>query len=199
MFFVVVIHVASYGMEVLDPMTFNWIIRNIITCAVRCAVPIFFMLSGILFLEKEVSVKILYKKYIARIAIAWAVWSAFYAVIDYIASLKSGEASLYYFVLRFLTGHYHLWFLPALIVAYIFQPVLQELIAVCSTSQIKYIGWITFIGVIGKETLEPFFSGQAWDSFWGNFSIPMSSTGIIYFVLGYYLYKNKNWLSQKKI
>lgn len=52
-FFVVTIHVAGYGMEVLNPMTANWMIRNLVVCAVRCAVPIFFMVSGVLFIEKE--------------------------------------------------------------------------------------------------------------------------------------------------
>ena len=72
-FFVVVAHVASYGMEIKDPVTADWIIRNGVLCLVKCSVPIFFMLSGILFMEKDITIKVLYKKYIARIVVAWAV------------------------------------------------------------------------------------------------------------------------------
>lgn len=189
-FFVVTAHVASYGMEIKDPATADWIIRIGVLYLVKCSVPIFFMLSGILFLEKEITIKVLYKKYIARIVVAWTVWSAFYAAIDQVAYMKSGGEGPEYFAVRFAAGHYHMWFLPALLVAYIFLPVLQKLVSSCSVVQMKYLGLVLLIGVIGKETLDPFIHSEVWDSLWENLSFPFASVGIIYFVLGYYLYKN---------
>ena len=59
-------------------------------------------------MERQISLDVLYKKYIARIAAAWAVWSAFYAGIDFIANMKNGSAGILYFVERFFSGHYHL-------------------------------------------------------------------------------------------
>lgn len=156
-FFVVVIHVAGYALEVMDPMTSNWMIRNFVVCAVRCAVPIFFMLSGTLFMDKEISIKILYEKYIFRIFVAWGFWSFLYAMIDYIACRKNGEASLGYFVSQFLKGHYHMWFLAALLTAYIFLPILQQLVNACSEEQIKYLAVVILAGVIMKATLDPFW------------------------------------------
>lgn len=196
-FFVVVIHVASYGMEIKDPATIDWIIRNGVLCLVKCSVPIFFMLSGILFMEKEITIKVLYRKYIARIVVAWAVWSAFYAAIDQIAYLKSGGEGLTYFAVRFVAGHYHMWFLPAILIVYIFLPVLQKLITSCSPLQMKYLGIVFLVGVIGKETFTPFIHNEIWDRLWENFSLPFASVGIIYFVLGYYLYKNYDRFSAK--
>lgn len=196
-FFVVVIHVAGYGMESTNPMTANWIIRNIITCLTRCAVPIFFMLSGILFMEKDISIKQLYKKYIFRIIIIWIIWSSFYAVIDYIAYWKKGGNSIAYFAFRFFTGHYHLWFLPALLIVYIFLPILQNIVKYCPTVKMKYLGGIIMVGVILKETIDPFLDSPSWDSIWNNIAIPGASIGIIYFVIGYYLYKNYDMFSKR--
>lgn len=193
-FFVVVIHVSGYGMEAMEPTTFNWMIRNLVVCAVRCAVPVFFMLSGILFMEKDLTIKVLYKKYVARIMIAWGIWSAFYAAIDYVARMKTGEASLKYFFSQFLTGHYHMWFLMALLTAYVMLPILQKLVRTCSPFEVKYLGIVGLIGVIGKETLDPLLKGTAWDNIWNNLGMADVPKGVIYFVLGYYLYKNRDVL-----
>ncbi|MDO4261048.1 MAG: acyltransferase family protein [Eubacteriales bacterium] len=195
--FVVLIHVATYGMEIMDPAGSDWMIRNIVSCAARSAVPVFFMISGILFMEKTVSLKSLYGKYIARIFASWALWSAFYALIDYAASRKDGNASLGYFAERFLKGHYHLWFLPTLIVVYMLLPMIQRVVVGCPGFLMKYFGALVLIGVIGRETLAPYVHNAGWDGLWDNFSIPLVSVGVIYFVLGYCLYQKKNWISAK--
>lgn len=190
--FVVIIHVAGYGMEIKSPSSADWMIRNLVVCVVRCAVPIFFMISGILFMEKPVSLKLLYKKYIMRIAVAWAIWSAFYAGIDYVANMKNGSAGILYFVGRFFGGHYHLWFLPALVVAYAFQPILRRFVVDCPEKLLKYTGMLVLAGVMLKATLNPFMDGSAaWNEWWENLSIPLVSVGILYFSIGYCLYKKK--------
>lgn len=196
-FMVVVIHVAGYGMEIKNPMTLDWMTRNLVVCAVRCAVPVFFMLSGILFMEKEMPLKVLYKKYIARLVVAWSVWSALYAMIDVVAYMKNNSFSLEYFMTRLMEGHYHLWFLPALLTVYIFLPVIQSLVKNCSSSCMKYLGAILLIGVIGRETLTPFLGGAMWESIWNNLQIPSFSCGMIYFVVGYYIYDNRKCISEK--
>lgn len=197
-FMVVVIHVAGYGMEIMDPMTSDWMGRNLTVSAVRCAVPIFFMLSGVLFMEKEIPLKVLYEKYIARIVVAWSVWSAFYAAIDVIAYMKNNPFSVNYFMQRFIEGHYHLWFLPTLFMVYIFLPVIQKLVKYCSVSDMKYLGVILLVGLIGKETLTPFLDGAIWTGLWNNLKVPDFSCGMIYFVLGYYIYCNRNRIPGKK-
>lgn len=60
-FCVVVIHAAGYGMEIKDPHTTDWMVRNLVVSMVRCAAPIFFMLSGILFMEKAEYFRIVQK------------------------------------------------------------------------------------------------------------------------------------------
>lgn len=196
-FFVIVIHVAGYGMEIKDPSALDWSIRNVILCIVRCSVPIFFMLSGILFLRREIPLQALCKKYIVHIITVWAVWSAFYAGIDCIAHLKTGDSSFLYFLERFFEGHYHLWFLPTLLGAYLLYPILRLIIQHGTELQIRYLGLLVLVGVVGKKTLDPFCASAAWDTFWENLGFPELSAGVIYFVLGYYLYQSYQRFSLK--
>ena len=97
---VVVIHVAGYGMEIMNPETWNWQVRNLIVSMTKCTVPIFFMMSGVLFLNREISIKQLYKKYISHILMLWLIWSSFYAAIDYVAYMKNGGTSVAFFLRR---------------------------------------------------------------------------------------------------
>ena len=197
-FLVVTLHVVGYGMEVMNPRTANWMTRNLIKCLIQCAAPLFFMISGSLFMEKEVSMKTLYGKYIARLLVAWTVWSGLYAAIDYIAHRKTGLADWRYFLSRFTEGHYHMWFLQALFTVYVFLPVIQSFVRACPERCMKYLGAILLTGVIGKETLDPFLESPAWDALWKNLAVPCSSAGILYFVLGYFLYKTYGRYSAKR-
>lgn len=196
-FFVVVVHVTGYGMEVMDPASANWQIRNVVASMVRCAVPIFFMLSGIVFLGREVPIKQLYRKYISHIAMVWIVWSSFYALIDYIAYRKAGGGASWHFFERFFLGHYHMWFLPALILAYILYPVLYKMVSVCDEKIMRYLGIVVLLGVILKESLDPLINSDVWFEIWGDFAFFKGFVGVIYFVFGYYLYKNVRILSAK--
>lgn len=196
-FMVVVIHVTGYGMEVKDPAESDWAVRNIAMCIVRSAVPVFFMLSGVLFLRREIPLRTLYRKYIVHLAAVWSIWSAFYAGIDYLASLKAGNGSWSCFLERFAQGHYHLWFLPTLLGTYLLYPFLQNLIQHSTQQQIRYLGILVVIGVVGKHTLAPFFSGDVWNAVWDNLGFPELSSGVVYFVLGYYLYQTYTAFSAK--
>lgn len=190
-FFVIVIHVAGYGMEIKDPNTADFVLRNFVVCLTKCAVPMFFMISGILFLEKEISIKTLYKKYIARILLIWVSWSAFYALIDCVAYFKKGNISFGYFMEKLSESHYHLWFLPALLIAYIFHPILQVLVQHLDEKKAKYLGGLLLLGVIIRETGEPLIENVVWENFWSYIQLPMATVGVVYFVLGYYIYKSE--------
>lgn len=194
---VVIIHVAGYGMEIMDPATLDWQVRNLVVSLARCSVPIFFMMSGVLFLNRELSIKALYKRYVSHILVVWIIWSSFYALIDYIAYLKNGNASITFFLERFFLGHYHLWFLPSLLVAYVMYPLLYRIVRICEKDVVLYLGIVVLVGIIFKETLDPFLVSSIWENIWTDIVAPESAVGIIYFVLGYYLYKKVDLLSRK--
>ena len=90
---------------------------------VRSSVPTFFLLSGLLFLQRDsLELRSFLQKHVLRLTLIFFVWSFLYAVGSRLASGEFG--GLYDFFLTVMRGHYHMWFLPAMIVCYLFLPVL---------------------------------------------------------------------------
>ena len=72
---VVLIHVVAIDWYI-DPNLDKWKLYNLFDMFARCGVPLFFMLSGILFLEKE---KLCISRFLShnifRLVKLWLVWS----------------------------------------------------------------------------------------------------------------------------
>ncbi len=99
----------------------------------RFAVPIFFMLSGMLLLADRAdgSLKTVYTKRIPRILLPLIAWNIFYALLDvayYIYKGKFDFSVFYNFVNNVLFGHFHLWFLYVLVGIYAVIPILKLVI-----------------------------------------------------------------------
>lgn len=94
---------------------------NFISTMVRGGLPVFFMLSGELLLTREeLALAPFLKKHVLRLVGLFFFWSALYALGS---SLLSGGLRLDYdFFLSIARGHYHMWFLPAIVVCYLFMP-----------------------------------------------------------------------------
>lgn len=78
-FFVIVIHVTSVGLRLCETATPTWNVNWLLNSVSRWAVPVFFMVSGALFLEpsREITLKKLYKKSIFHIVVCIIVWGFF--------------------------------------------------------------------------------------------------------------------------
>lgn len=95
-----------------------------LSTAVRGSVPIFFMLSGALFLDRqELCLRDYLKKHVLYLAAIFFIWSAIYALGSRAASGSFG--SVYNFVYELIAGHYHMWFLSAMVLCYLFLPPLS--------------------------------------------------------------------------
>ena len=84
---------------------------------VRWPVPVFVMITGALFLPRKTELRQVLTRYIPRMAAAFFFWSGIYA-------LRGGEEGL---LERFVTGHYHLWYLPFACGVYLTIPFLQAI------------------------------------------------------------------------
>ena len=98
-----VLHVAAREWHDTDIRTAEWAAMNFYDSIVRWAVPVFTMISGALFLSKDIPVRKIYSKYIFRIFTAFLFWSLLYAVHGYIKDRDIMKAAGH-----FLKGHYHL-------------------------------------------------------------------------------------------
>ena len=122
---VLVIHACSgvYHDCPLDSAAF--VPLNFISTAVRGSVPLFFMLSGTLMLDRErLELRPFLRGHVLRLLVLFCFWSLLYAAGGRVASGSFG--SLYDFACSVVAGHYHMWFLSAMIMCYLFMPVLHS-------------------------------------------------------------------------
>lgn len=194
-FSVVTLHVTSKQWYLADVESSSWHVLNFYDTLVRFSVPIFFMLSGVLFLnpEQHFSMKKILSKNIPRLAIAFLFWSCVYTRYHYVRGiLDYNETAIHY---RILTGNYHQWFVLCLIGMYLTLPILREIAQKKET--LEYFLTLSFL----LQNLIPFFYTNEDIAYYvggvmqmGHVHMMTGYTG--YFLLGYYL---KTYLPPKKI
>src|SRR5699024_10492296 len=81
---VVLIHVASKDFHRYEIHSFEWQFLNAVNGFSRVSVPLFFMVSGIFFLDpdRKLSIKKLYTKNIWRLIRSFLFWSVVYVLFD---------------------------------------------------------------------------------------------------------------------
>ena len=190
-FAVILIHITSSGIGSYEVNTGVWTASAVINSLCRWSVPLFFMVSGMFYLdpEKEVDTKKLFTKNIFRLLLCIVVWGFAYGLLDqYLYStltLKSVFITLYGIV----TGHtgYHLWFLYTLLMLYVAVPALRVFTKHATKRQLDYAlaVWFVFSIVVGQvnEAAKAFLTTENW--------LPYEAlvlTGYAgYFLLGYRL------------
>ncbi len=151
----------------------------------RNGVPLFFMLSGFLILQKQEPIGLFLRKRAARILPPLIAWSLIYDIYSNQALNKSGitvEAVFRLFI-RMLRGPRaaHLWFFYALIGLYLFTPVLRLYIARARQVDLLYYIGLWFIVVPVLQILEAFTPLRF------GFELQMFSGYVGYYLLGLFL------------
>lgn len=123
-FAVMFVHVIARGLDqnwhTAGVTTLDWNLFNLYESMLRWAVVVFIMISGALFLERDMRTSKLYGKYILRIGTAFLFWSVLYTVVEY----RGG--SVWSVLGSIALGHYHMWFLYLIAGIYIFMPLLRS-------------------------------------------------------------------------
>jgi len=143
---VVLAHVASFYWESFGGRSITWNVLNFYITIIRWTVPIFVMLSGSLFLSKDLDIKRLYKKNVLRMIVVYLAWGAFYALVFPLYNWifhQEPLPSLGNVILDTLSGSYHMWFIPMIIGLYICAPVLRKI--VLDRKIAKYFLTLTFV------------------------------------------------------
>jgi len=181
--FVIVIHICVINWYHIPTDSFDWKVLNICESVSQVAVPIFFMISGALFLDesKSISIKDLYKKNILRLFIAFVFWSILYALISKPVSLSG-------FILNVVKGHFHLWFIPAIIGCYMIVPFLREIVK--SKKLLKYYLILAIIFTFTLNYIIPILinSDINYIAYFGNLLKTAVSNLVFRFTLGYSAY-----------
>lgn len=181
-FAVVMIHTTAPRVSIYAPtLSFEWIIYVFFNNISRWAVPVFTMISGSLFLNnnKNLKIRIFYKKNIFRIITAYIFWMAIYALYNKPNSIE-----------ELVENAYHLWFLPMLIGLYMITPILRK---ITEDQKITlYFLVLSVVFIIIFPTLFEFKLFKGFEVIYEQFTRGFCIKYAFYFVAGYYL-ANKNF------
>lgn len=181
-FMVVILHVSAQNFGT-DVNGFAWQTFNFFDSIARWSVPVFVMISGALFLEKEIPIRKLYLKYIFKLAVSFIVWSVVYVLFfyEYTNGLNLVKA--------LISGHFHMWFILMLIGLYICVPIIKMLAD--NEKIMKYYMLLAFVFAFfipWVETLAYDFANMWMDALRCDVSfmhMDMVTGFVSYFVLGY--------------
>ena len=186
-FMVVILHISAQGWTKYDINSYNWKIVNIYDGIVRCAVPIFVMISGVLFLNKKIDCFNIYKTYISRLVIAYIFWSIIYAIYN--------GGSVKQIIGNSIKGYYHMWYIQMLIGIYIVLPILY--LIKDNINILKYVLCIGFVFIFiipeiiyvindfGTPNIVKV--ADALNYILNNMSVMIIGKYSFYFLLGYYI------------
>lgn len=187
-FSVVMLHSAAQFWYDLDIKSTEWVIANSYDAVFRFGVPIFVMISGAIFLDKDykMDIKRLYKHNILRLVVLYVIWSALYGLFD-CRTWDFETAGIKNILKEMLLGRYHLWFIPMIVGIYILLPVLKSWVENAKKTTIEYFLVLFFILQICSETIRALTLNDELHYILDLGKIEMACGYIGYFVLGYYL------------
>lgn len=189
-FSVIVLHVSAPIVNKFEILDFSiWLTGNFYDSLVRFCVPIFFMISGTLFLSRDIDVKAFLSKRFSRIIPPLLFWSMIYISYSFfIRIVENNETFTFIETLKIIVSlllsgsSYHLWFVYTICGLYLFIPIIQMWIKFAKEKEILFflILWLVANLFQIKELV---------------YYLPqidlINFTGYLgYFVLGYYLVNN---------
>ena len=188
-FSVVMLHSAGQKWYVLPVTGREWQIADAWDALFRFGVPIFVMISGAIFLNRDISIRKLYLHNIIRLLVIYWVWSGIYGLYD--CRNYDLEAAGWKVVAKeMLSGRYHLWFLPMIVAIYMLVPVLRIWVRNAERKNLEYFLMLFVILKIGMSTVSALsatylvtYAAELLDAM----EIGMACSYIGYFVLGYYI------------
>lgn len=130
----------------------DYITMNFYNSMCRWVVPVFVMISGVFFLnkEKECDPKKIFKKNVVRMATAFIFWSFLYACQQsFFPAIGFGKAippfSKLKFVNDFISGEYHMWYLYMIAVLYLITPLIKVFTDNATKRQLETFMALSFI------------------------------------------------------
>lgn len=185
-FCVITIHVSAVGLSDLPINSFDWCISLLYNSMCRWCVPIFFMVSGIFFLDNSKDYNLI--KYIKRISISLLFWSFLYSFFVTLSrSSQFNIDTLYDFMYLFLIAGTHTWFLWVLLGLYLITPLLRKITSDIRTEQyflILWFLWSVFFPTLYDISILKQTLGLVLVKLDIHFVLSYSG----YFVLGHYLW-----------
>lgn len=194
---IAVITIHCCAKDSIKVNSFDWNVINTYNSLVQWAVPVFVMISGALYLGREISFQKLFRKSMLRIGTAFLFWSVLYALWRcFVTHEKHGAKEV---VLTIIKGNYHMWFLFMIAGLYLIVPILNKIVENNKIAVYFVILSLLFsflfpqtVNIIGiKSTVISDFANEYISKF--HIELVLGYSG--YFVMGYLL--NRMTISKK--
>lgn len=196
---VVTIHICSPYWFSAPVNTYQWKVLALFESLSRWSVPVFFMISGSLFLSSSQNIRKILTKNLRHIVTAFLFWSAVYTFICYI----EGEYTLRESIPAFLLGHFHMWYLYAIAGLYLAVPILLKVVQ-CRESTKYFLVMAFLFGCLFPQVAV--WSGRIipWTEEYlmkihTRLSIDTFCGYSLYFVLGWYLHTTDFSAKHRKV
>ncbi len=130
----------------------DYLTLNFVNSMCRWVVPMFVMISGVFFLnkEKECDPKKIFKKNVVRMATAFIFWSLLYALQQNLLPAIGSHKEIPPFSKRafledFITGEYHMWYLYMIALLYLVTPLIKVFTDNATKKQLETFMVLSFI------------------------------------------------------
>lgn len=191
---VVILHVSALDWAKQPVSSMNWQVFNFYNSLVRFCVPVFVMISGACFLDKEreITIKKIFNRYILRIITAFVFWTILYAIISTLIeenNLIDGSKAKF-FIASIIYGHYHMWFLYLIAGLYLITPLLRKITEDKALTEYFIVLSVLFASLTKISVFVPAIDevvGKLLDKASINFVLGYTC----YFVIGHYLHTYK--------
>lgn len=203
---VIIMHVSA-GM-LSDPIDLSWQGFNILTSISFVAVPIFFMISGVVLLESAHTESVAYtwKKRLPKLILPLVAWSMVAILVNFCSpeSLANGFAWKEFLkvILTIPSRNVavHLWFMYFLIPIYLISPFLKVMIDSMKKEHVKYLFFLWGVIVI-LSTINGFLPSSLQSYAHLDLFERINFIGgyLFYFLAGHYLHHMEKSISNRNL
>lgn len=152
---VVLLHAVALYWATVPLRSGAWLILAFLDSAVRWCVPMFFMITGALFLTRSrpVTPRLMITRSIPRLLVAFSFWSVAYNLFE--PFQKGRPLTVLSFVKGLPRGYYHLWFLPVMMGLYLLMPVLWHIFTNRALARYLVVLWAALVVLGSTEKFDP--------------------------------------------
>ncbi len=184
---IIMIHVVGNTINTYHLSGTPKVIYHIIEQSCYFAIPLFVMLSGMYFLNKDIDFSLMLKKYCKRILLLILVFGSFYVTLELFFEYK--KISIFYIsdiLYRILTGDLwaHMWYLYMILGLYLITPFLRLIIKNIDEKTYKYLLILLYVFSVLIPDINYIFNIKI------GFTIQISSAYIFYYVYSAYIYSH---------
>ena len=176
----------------------GWWWANVLNGITRWAVPVFFMISGILMLNDSRldDISSFIKLRLLKIGVPFLVWSVIYSIVKETYIL--GNSICFPDILGTICinilldkSYYHLWFVYDIFIIYLISPFLRKIVINSTQKELRYWLGLWFAATVLYTSIQQFimFIGGEKYFYIHILNIPFVFGLIGYYILGYYLHR----------